>query len=69
MGAEDALFGDISTPQVVQIAAAELLGTGALLFLGCMGSVVGMVDPPHSHLLSTLTFGLTVMVVIQVCII
>ncbi|PSN42114.1 hypothetical protein C0J52_02960 [Blattella germanica] len=59
------MFGPVSSAQVVQMAAAELLGTGMLLFLGCMGSVTGMVDPPHPHLLSALTFGLTVMLIIQ----
>ncbi|XP_069679268.1 aquaporin AQPAe.a-like isoform X2 [Periplaneta americana] len=65
MGAEDSLFGPVARQQVLQMAAAEVIGTGMLLFLGCMGSVVGMINPPHTHLLSALTFGLTVMIVIQ----
>lgn len=44
---------------------AELVGTSILVFLGCMGCVGSLgVSPPHVQ--STLTFGLTVMIVIQV---
>ncbi|XP_011175849.1 aquaporin AQPcic isoform X1 [Solenopsis invicta] len=43
---------------------AELIGTGMLVFLGCMGCIAGLdVVPPHLQI--TLTFGFAVMVVIQ----
>ena len=44
---------------------AELVGTAMLVFLGCMGCV-GSLGVTPSHLQITLTFGLAVMVVIQV---
>ncbi|XP_013104046.1 aquaporin isoform X2 [Stomoxys calcitrans] len=43
---------------------AELLGTGMLVFLGCMGCV-STEDFHNNHLQMTLNFGLVVMVVIQ----
>lgn len=44
---------------------AELIGTGILVFLGCMGCIAGLgVAPPHLQI--TLTFGLAIMIVIQV---
>lgn len=44
---------------------AELVGTAILVFLGCMGCVGSLgVAPPHVQI--TLTFGLAVMIVIQV---
>jgi aquaporin related protein len=48
------------------MALAELVGTGMLIFLGCMGTVVGMTHSPHPHLLVALAFGLAVMICIQV---
>jgi aquaporin related protein len=48
------------------MALAELVGTGMLIFLGCMGTVVGMSHSPHPHLLVALAFGLAVMICIQV---
>lgn len=44
---------------------AELIGTGILVFLGCMGCIAGLGVAPV-HLQITLTFGFAVMVVIQV---
>lgn len=44
---------------------AELIGTSILVLVGCMGCVGSLgVVPPHLQI--TLTFGLAVMVVIQV---
>lgn len=44
---------------------AELIGTSILVFVGCMGCVASLgVVPPHLQI--TLTFGLAVMVAIQV---
>lgn len=67
MGVDDSLFGSgTSRTQVLQMALAELVGTGMLIFMGCMGTVVGMSHTAHPHLLTALAFGLTVMIVIQV---
>jgi hypothetical protein len=67
MGVDDSLFGAGNTrTQVLQMALAELVGTGILVFLGCMGTVVGMSHSAHPHLLVALAFGLTVMIAIQV---
>jgi glycerol uptake facilitator-like aquaporin len=66
MGVDDSLFGSVSRTQVLQMLLAELVGTGMLIFLGCMGTVVGMTHAPHPHLLTAFAFGLTVMIVIQV---
>jgi glycerol uptake facilitator-like aquaporin len=66
MGVDDSVFGPVSWTQVLQMAIAELLGTGVLVFLGCMGTVVGMVHPSHPHLLTAFAFGITVMIAIQV---
>lgn len=44
---------------------AEFIGTGMLVFLGCMGCVQSLGVVP-SHLQITLNFGLTVLLVIQV---
>lgn len=66
MGVDDSLFGPHSRAQVLQMALAELVGTGMLIFLGCMGTVVGMSHTAHPHLLVALAFGLAVMICIQV---
>jgi aquaporin related protein len=66
MGVDDSLFGPHSRAQVLRMALAELVGTGMLIFLGCMGTVVGMSHSPHPHLLVALAFGLAVMICIQV---
>lgn len=44
---------------------AEAIGTAILVFMGCMGCVASLGVMP-SHLQISLTFGLAVMVVIQV---
>jgi hypothetical protein len=66
MGIDGSLFGPVSRKQVLQMSLAELIGTGMLVFLGCMGTVVGMVHGGHPHLLVAFAFGLTVMICIQV---
>jgi len=50
------------------MALGEFVGTGMLVFLGCMGTIVGMVHGGggHPHLLVAFAFGLTVMICIQV---
>jgi aquaporin rerated protein, invertebrate len=56
--------GESSVKTTLIAGLAELIGTGILVFLGCMGCVAGLgVVPPHLQI--TLTFGLAVMVAIQ----
>lgn len=43
---------------------AELLGTALLLFLGCMGCLTW--NREYNHLQSNLTFGLVVMIIVQI---
>lgn len=45
---------------------AEFVGTGILMFLGCMGCIAGFDEVAPAHQLSSLSFGLVVMLVIQV---
>jgi glycerol uptake facilitator-like aquaporin len=68
MGMDGSLFGPVSRTQVLQMSLAEVIGTGMLVFLGCMGTVVGMIHGGggHPHLLVAFAFGLTVMICIQV---
>ena len=67
MGMDGSLFGPSSRTQVLQMALAEVIGTGMLLFLGCMGTFIGMTHGgAHPHLLVAFAFGLTVMICIQV---
>ncbi|KAI7815656.1 Entomoglyceroporin-3 [Rhyzopertha dominica] len=47
------------------IFAAEFLGTGALMFMGCMGCINGVVPVEISHHMSSIAFGLVVMLIIQ----
>lgn len=44
---------------------AEVVGTGVLLFVGCMGGVGTLGRFPPSSLQSSLTFGMTVNLVIM----
>lgn len=48
------------------IFLAEFVGTGILVFLGCMGCIGGVNEQVTTHHLSSLSFGLVVMMVIQV---
>lgn len=51
--------------QVLELFVAEFIGTGLLLFLGCMGCA----SLPHSvvpHYFHALTFGLAVLICVQV---
>lgn len=45
---------------------AEFVGTGILVFLGCMGCINGVDESLATHHMSSLSFGLVVMMVIQV---
>lgn len=47
----------------LSIFLAELIGTGLLVFLGCMGCIAW---PGNTHLQMTINFGLVVMMIIQV---
>jgi glycerol uptake facilitator-like aquaporin len=67
MGVDDSLFGPVTRKQVLQMGLAELIGTGMLIFLGCMGTVYGMIkEGGHPHFLVAFAFGLAVMICIQV---
>lgn len=56
----------MSTKKVYCISKflAELLGTALLLFFGCMGCLTW--EREYDHLQSNLTFGLVIMIVIQI---
>lgn len=54
-----------SSQELLKCALAEVLGTGLLVFLGCMGCIGGFGIAP-SHLQITINFGLAVLIVIQV---
>lgn len=65
LGLKGWVQGESKVKTTLIAGLAELIGTGMLVFLGCMGCIAGLgVVPPHLQI--TLTFGLAVMVVIQV---
>lgn len=45
---------------------AELIGTGLLLYLGCMGCVPEVDNPSAVHHMSSFSFGLVILLIIQV---
>ncbi|KAL1491229.1 hypothetical protein ABEB36_011858 [Hypothenemus hampei] len=45
---------------------SELLATALLMFLGCMGCIPQTDNPPAVHHMSALSFGLVVIVIIQI---
>lgn len=53
----------MKTFNVVCMVLGELIGTGALLFFGCMGTINWVENP--IALIAPLNFGLTVMMVVQ----
>lgn len=57
--------GESTMKSTLLTGLAEMIGTFILVFVGCMGCVSGLGVVPF-HLQITLTFGLAVMVVIQV---
>lgn len=57
---------DLTTLQRVVLCASEFGGTAILVFLGCMGCVTGIAGGSIPHEQISLTFGLAVMVAIQV---
>lgn len=46
--------------------AAEIVGTGVLIFMGCMGCIGTMGPAPPSPMQTALTFGLTINLIIMV---
>lgn len=52
-------------PRFLRIFIAEILGTGILMFLGCMGCITQVNDPPATHHMGGLAFGFAVLIVIQ----
>lgn len=55
----------LNTMDKVSVFLAELIGTGLLVFLGCMGCISGN-GITNNHLQIVINFGLTVMLVIQI---
>jgi aquaporin related protein len=53
------------SPPYMTMFVAEVLGTGFLMFLGCMGCISSYDEPEQSHHFCGITFGLTVMLIIQ----
>ncbi|XP_066147571.1 aquaporin AQPAn.G-like isoform X2 [Euwallacea fornicatus] len=45
---------------------SELLGTSLLMFLGCMGCAPQADNPPAVHHMSSLSFGLVILLIIQI---
>ncbi|KYN17064.1 Aquaporin, partial [Trachymyrmex cornetzi] len=64
LGLKKWVQGEGAMKNALIIGLAELIGTAMLVFLGCMGCIAGLGVVPI-HLQITVTFGLTVMVVIQ----
>ncbi|XP_055916572.1 aquaporin AQPAn.G-like isoform X2 [Eupeodes corollae] len=54
----------ISMVDKITVFLAELISTGLLIFLGCMGCVKSDIFP-NNHLQTTLNFGLVIMILIQ----
>ncbi|XP_033221735.1 aquaporin AQPcic-like isoform X2 [Belonocnema kinseyi] len=55
---------DVTILDALKMSLAELIGTGILVFLGCLGCV-GSLGTTPSTLSASLIFGLTVLLVIQ----
>lgn len=64
-GFKKLMHGEGALKNTVLTALAEMIGTSMLVFLGCMGCI-GSLGVIPSHLQIALTFGLAVMIVIQV---
>lgn len=64
-GFKKLIQGDGAVKNTVLTALAEVIGTSMLVFIGCMGCV-GSLGVAPSHLQIALTFGLAVMIVVQV---
>lgn len=64
-GFKKLMHGEGAMKKTMLIVLAETIGTSMLLFVGCMGCVGGLGSEP-TPLQISLTFGLAVMIVIQV---
>lgn len=53
------------TPKALSLFAAEFLGTGLMMFLGCMGCIPEVDTPPAVHHFGSLSFGLVILLIIQ----
>lgn len=53
-------------PRYVTMFMSELIATAILMFLGCMGCVPEVDNPPAVHHMTSLSFGLVVLLIIQV---
>lgn len=54
----------VSTLDKITVFLSELIATGLLVFLGCMGCIKSDIFP-NSHLQMTLNFGLVIMILVQ----
>lgn len=52
-------------PRYITMFLSELIATGCLMFLGCMGCIPEVDTPPAVHHMSSLSFGLVVLLIIQ----
>ncbi|XP_050510894.1 aquaporin AQPAe.a-like isoform X1 [Diabrotica virgifera virgifera] len=52
-------------PNAVTMFASEFIGTGLLMFIGCMGCVPEFDNPAAVHHMASLTFGLVILLIIQ----
>ncbi|XP_076180860.1 aquaporin isoform X2 [Ptiloglossa arizonensis] len=64
LGFKKLVQGEGALKNIVLAALAELIGTSVLVLMGCMGCI-GSFGVVPSHFQIAITFGLTVMVVIQ----
>ncbi|XP_074032759.1 aquaporin AQPAe.a isoform X2 [Leptinotarsa decemlineata] len=62
---EDKIGKNEYKPSAFTLFAAELIGTGLLMFLGCMGCVIEVDNPPAPHQMNSLAFGLVILLIIQ----
>lgn len=59
--------GENEQPSYIAMFVAEFVGTGLLMFLGCMGCIINYENEPETtHHMPSIAFGLTVMTIIQV---
>lgn len=56
----------MTTMDRITLCAGEIVATAILVFLGCMGCVTGIAGGSIPHEQISLTFGLAVMVSVQV---
>ncbi|XP_056634906.1 aquaporin AQPAn.G-like isoform X2 [Diorhabda sublineata] len=54
-----------ATPKALTLFASEFLGTGLMMFMGCMGCITEVDNPPAVHHFASLSFGLMILLIIQ----